>query len=90
MAGRYHPEVTSPDRTLDFDLSAMIAATEQEILRLVADRDPTTHGLYEMVRYHLALDGSGASGGKRLRPLLGLLSYASITGEWEQIGRAHV
>ena len=45
------------------------------------DRDPSTHGLYEMVRYHLALDGSGASGGKRMRPLLGLLAYASITGE---------
>jgi len=34
-----------------------------------------------MVRYHLALDGSGASGGKRLRPLLGLLAFASITGD---------
>ena len=45
------------------------------------DRDPSTHGLYEMVRYHLALDGSGASGGKRIRPLLGLLAYASIAGE---------
>jgi geranylgeranyl diphosphate synthase type I len=34
-----------------------------------------------MIRYHLALDGSGASGGKRMRPLLGLLAYASIAGE---------
>jgi geranylgeranyl diphosphate synthase, type I len=47
----------------------------------VQDRDPSTHGLYEMVRYHLALDGSGASGGKRMRPLLGLLAYSSIAGE---------
>ena len=75
--------MTSPNAAPHFDLSAMIAATEREILALVADRDASTHGLYEMVRYHLALDGSGASGGKRLRPLLGLLSYASITGEWE-------
>jgi geranylgeranyl diphosphate synthase type I len=37
-----------------------------------------------MVRYHLALDGSGASGGKRMRPLLGLLAYASITGEHQR------
>jgi geranylgeranyl diphosphate synthase type I len=65
----------------DIDLDQLIADTEGEILRLVADRDPSTHGLYEMVRYHLALDGSGASGGKRIRPLLGLLAYASITGE---------
>ena len=71
---------TSPD----IDLAALIADTEGEIVRLVRDRDPSTHGLYEMVRYHLALDGSGASGGKRMRPLLGLLAYASITGEHQR------
>src|SRR3954464_14285886 len=65
----------------DIDLAALIADTEGEIVRLVRDRDPSTHGLYEMVRYHLALDGSGASGGKRMRPLLGLLAYTSIAGE---------
>jgi geranylgeranyl diphosphate synthase type I len=71
---------TSPE----IDLAALIADTEGEIVRLVRDRDPSTHGLYEMVRYHLALDGSGASGGKRMRPLLGLLAYASITGEHQR------
>jgi geranylgeranyl diphosphate synthase, type I len=65
----------------DLDLAVLIEDTEREILRLVEDRDASTHGLYEMVRYHLALDGSGASGGKRIRPLLGLLAYASIAGE---------
>ena len=65
----------------EIDLATLIADTEGEIVRLVQDRDPSTHGLYEMVRYHLGLDGSGASGGKRIRPLLGLLAYASITGE---------
>jgi len=64
------------------DLSVLIAETEEEILALVRDRDPSTHGLYEMVRYHLGLDGSGAPSGKRMRPLLGLLAYASITGEY--------
>jgi len=34
-----------------------------------------------MCRYHLGLDGSGSSG-KRLRPLLGLLTYASIAGDY--------
>ena len=34
-----------------------------------------------MVRYHLGLDGTGAKGGKRMRPVLGLLAYASITGD---------
>jgi geranylgeranyl diphosphate synthase, type I len=65
----------------ELDLAELIADTEGEIVRLVQDRDPSTHGLYEMVRYHLALDGSGASGGKRIRPLLGLLAYASIAGD---------
>ncbi len=65
----------------DIDLAALIGDTEAEIVRLVADRDPSTHGLYEMVRYHLALDGSGSPGGKRIRPLLGLLAYHSIAGE---------
>src|SRR5512140_803307 len=65
----------------EIDLAVLIADTEAEIVRLVGDRDASTHGLYEMVRYHLALDGSGASGGKRIRPLLGILAYASIAGD---------
>ena len=37
-----------------------------------------------MVRYHLGLDGAGAPTGKRMRPLLGLLAYASITGDYDR------
>jgi geranylgeranyl diphosphate synthase type I len=66
----------------DLDLGALIADTEEEILRLVGNRDPSTAGVYEMVRYHLGLDGSGAPAGKRMRPLLGLLAYASIAGDY--------
>jgi geranylgeranyl diphosphate synthase, type I len=68
----------------ELNLATLIADTESEIVRLVQDRDPTTHGLYEMVRYHLGLDGAGAPTGKRMRPLLGLLAYASITGEYDR------
>jgi geranylgeranyl diphosphate synthase type I len=64
----------------DIDVAALIADTEAEILRLVASTDPATAGVYEMCRYHLGLDGSGSSG-KRMRPLLGLLAYASIAGD---------
>ncbi|MDQ2964415.1 MAG: polyprenyl synthetase family protein [Chloroflexota bacterium] len=70
-----------PSVSNDLDLAVLIADTEAEILRLVGDHDPPTAGLYEMVRYHLGLDGSGAPAGKRIRPLLGLLSYASIAGD---------
>ena len=71
---------TSPD----LDIGALIADTESEIVRLVQDRDQSTHGLYEMVRYHLGLDGTGAPTGKRMRPLLGLLAYASIAGDYHR------
>jgi geranylgeranyl diphosphate synthase type I len=63
------------------DMSRLVADTEQEILRLVSDHDEATRPLYEMVRYHLGLDGTPADTGKRLRPLLGLLAYASLTGD---------
>ncbi len=65
----------------EFDLETLIADTESEILRLVGDHDDSTAGAYEMIRYHLGLDGSGAPTGKRMRPLLGLLAYASIAGD---------
>ncbi len=66
---------------VDLDLPSLLADVEAEILRLVDARDASTRGMYEMIRYHLGLDGSG-SAGKRMRPLLGLLAYASITGEY--------
>ena len=72
-----------PPSPATLDISELIGAVEDEILHLVVDRDPTTHGMYEMVRYHMGLDGSGSSG-KRLRPLLGLLAFASITGTLER------
>jgi geranylgeranyl diphosphate synthase, type I len=65
----------------DLDLNQLLADTETEILRVVRDRDPSTTGVYEMIRYHLGLDGSDGPRGKRMRPLLGLLAYASIAGE---------
>jgi geranylgeranyl diphosphate synthase type I len=66
------------------DVGAMIADTEAEILRLVAARDPSTAGVYDMVRYHLGLETAGAPAGKRMRPLLGLLAYASIAGDYRR------
>ena len=65
----------------DIDLAQLLADTETEILRVVGDRDASTVGVYEMIRYHLGLDGSQGPRGKRMRPLLGLLAYASIAGD---------
>ena len=65
----------------ELDITQMLADTEAEILRVVGDRDGATVGVYEMIRYHLGLDGSDGPRGKRMRPLLGLLAYSSIAGE---------
>jgi geranylgeranyl diphosphate synthase type I len=75
----YSPTVlTSPD------LDALIADTEAEILAVIGQaQDERTQALYEMVRYHLGLDEDGQRG-KRIRPLLGLLAYESITGDHRQ------
>jgi geranylgeranyl diphosphate synthase type I len=62
------------------DIEQLIADTEAEILRVLGRSDPATAGVYEMCRYHMGLDGSGSTG-KRMRPLLGLLAYSSITGD---------
>ena len=66
------------------DLDRLIADTETEILGVISlAQDERTGALYEMVRYHLGLDADGVGGtrGKRLRPLLGLLAYESLTGD---------
>jgi geranylgeranyl diphosphate synthase type I len=67
--------------TNDIDLDLLLADTEAEILRVVSHGDASTAGVYEMIRYHLGLDGSHGPRGKRMRPLLGLLAYASIAGD---------
>ncbi len=66
------------------DLDALIADIEAEMGRIVANaEDERTKPLYDMVRYSLGLD-KGASRGKRIRPLLGLLAYQSISGDYER------
>jgi geranylgeranyl diphosphate synthase type I len=66
------------------DMADLVAEIEAEILRLAGDREASTRPLYEMVRYHLGLDGGPQDAGKRLRPLLGLLAYASLTGDYRR------
>jgi geranylgeranyl diphosphate synthase type I len=72
----YHvPVLTS------IDLDRLITDTESTILSVIDDaEDERTAELYAMVRYHMGLD-SDAPRGKRMRPLLGLLAYQSITGD---------
>jgi geranylgeranyl diphosphate synthase type I len=63
------------------DLDVLISDTEAEIMAVIDHvQDERTGALYEMVRYHLGLDEDGQRG-KRIRPLLGLLAYESLTGD---------
>ena len=65
-----------------YRLSRYLAAIDEEIRsQLVAD-DPRLESFYEMMRYHLGLEGARRSGGKRLRPLVCLLLYEGLTGDF--------
>ena len=65
------------------DVQELIADTEAEIRKLLDEsEDERTRELYEMVRYHMGLDGEARSAGKRIRPLLGLLAYMSLAGDY--------
>ena len=54
-------------------------------MRSVLDEhDGSARPLYEMVAYHLGLDQTEGPRGKRLRPLLGLLAFKSLGGEYRK------
>jgi len=60
---------------------SMLPAIEAELQRFVAQLDePRTHLFHEMLTYHMGWSGEGAgpeATGKRIRPLLVLLTYAA-------------
>ncbi len=73
----------------------MLPAIEEELQRFVAKLDePRTHLFHEMLSYHMGWSGerSGTeTTGKRIRPLLVLLTYAAASGlhgkaELESVG----
>jgi geranylgeranyl diphosphate synthase type I len=60
---------------------SMLPAIEAELQRFVAHlNEPRTHHFYEMLTYHMGWSGEGTgpeASGKRIRPLLVLLTYAA-------------
>jgi geranylgeranyl pyrophosphate synthase len=64
------------------DLLADIEAEMQSVLD--RRRGSHTEPLYAQLAYHLGIDRSEGSRGKRLRPLLGLLAYASLAGDYRK------
>ncbi len=64
------------------EFTHLLGEIENEMRSVLAEHDGHTRPLYEMLAYHLGLDESAAARGKRIRPLLGLLAYQALTGEY--------
>ncbi len=68
-------------------LKAILPAIESELQRQIARLDnPRTQPYHEMLTYHMGWTGEGAgpeATGKRIRPLLVLLTSAAAGGDWE-------
>jgi geranylgeranyl diphosphate synthase type I len=64
------------------EFTRLLADIEKEMSSVLAEGDGHARPLYEMLAYHLGLDDAGGPRGKRMRPLLGLLAYQSLTGDY--------
>jgi len=63
------------------EFSDLLADIDTEMRSVLDERGGHARPLYEMLAYHLGLDHEGGPRGKRMRPLLGLLAYRSLTGD---------
>lgn len=64
------------------EFTRLLSDIEAEMRSVLAERDGHARPLYEQLAYHLGLDDVDGPRGKRIRPLLGLLAYQSLTGEY--------
>jgi geranylgeranyl diphosphate synthase, type I len=73
--------------TLKSLMDSMLPAIEMELQQVVAQLDETgTHPFHEMLCYHMGWSGIGAgpeATGKRIRPLLVLLTSAACGADWQ-------
>ncbi len=66
------------------EFSEILADIEAEMSSVLNERGGHARPLYEMLAYHLGVDGTGVPRGKRIRPLLGVLAYKSLTGDYRK------
>lgn len=64
------------------EFTRLLADIETEMSDVLDERGGHARPLYDMLAYHLGLDDDGGPRGKRMRPLLGLLAYQSLTGDY--------
>jgi geranylgeranyl diphosphate synthase type I len=79
-------EVRYPSRVdIRTEFTQIVADIESEMSSILDERGGHARPLYEMLAYHLGLDGmEGPGAGKRLRPLLGVLAYQSLGGDYRK------
>jgi geranylgeranyl diphosphate synthase type I len=66
------------------EFSQLVADVEAEMRSILDEHRGPAQPLYDMLAYHLGLDGSDGSSGKRIRPLLGLLVYRALGGDYHR------
>ncbi|MCC6617617.1 MAG: polyprenyl synthetase family protein [Chloroflexi bacterium] len=66
------------------EFTHLLAEIDVEMAKILDARGGHARPLYEMLTYHLGLDGDASRRGKRMRPLLGLLAYQSLTGDYRE------
>jgi len=64
------------------EFTRLLEDIEGEMSSVLDERGGHARPLYDMLAYHLGLDGESGPRGKRMRPLLGLLAYQSLTGDY--------
>lgn len=64
------------------EFTRLLEDIEREMSNVIDERGGHARPLYEMLTYHLGIDGKSGPQGKRMRPLLGLLAYQSLTGDY--------
>ena len=66
------------------EFNDLLAEVEAEMRSVIGEQDGHARPLYDMLLYHLGLDESGGPRGKRLRPLLGLLAFKALGGDYRR------
>ena len=66
------------------EFNQLLTETEDEMRLVLEGHDGHARPLYEMLAYHLGLDQRDGPRGKRLRPLLGMLVFKSLGGDYRR------
>lgn len=66
------------------EFNDLLTEIETEMRLVIGEHDGHSMPLYEMLAYHLGLDDQAGPRGKRLRPLLGLLAFKSLGGDYHR------